>query len=157
MTRSKSMKLLRHPVSLAVIATIAIAGCATRQTQVAQGPAWMVSSVDYTASPTGAQGAMVGTSPDGSRWYRFRDYTFDSDGYVILRVDHEKAREVAEYLNNNPDRRVAIDGNNRERTAAIRDALLSAGVPAHKIVSGDFVDSQFRTRNNVYVMIDRKQ
>ena len=63
--------------------------------------------------PTGAQGPMAG---DGG-WSSYRDYTFNVNSDDILSADGNKAREIADYMNQNPSARVAIDGSNERRVA----------------------------------------
>lgn len=99
--------------------------------------------------PTGAQGPMAGA---GS-WNSYRDYSFSSSGNEILTDDGNKAREIADHLNQNPSARVAIDGSNERRVNNVRNALLEAGVPAYKIQTGAFGDPQFRSDNRVAVLV----
>jgi outer membrane protein OmpA-like peptidoglycan-associated protein len=63
----------------------------------------------------------------------------------ILRADSNKAREIADYLNQNPSSRVAIDGSSERRVSEVRNALIGAGVPAYKIQTGAFGDPQTRS------------
>ena len=54
----------------------------------------------------------------GGSWSSYRDYTFNPNDDDILRVDGNKAREIADYMNRNPSYRVAIDGSNSRRVNA---------------------------------------
>jgi outer membrane protein OmpA-like peptidoglycan-associated protein len=99
--------------------------------------------------PTGAQGPLAG----GGSWSSYRDYTFASNDDGILRVDGNKAREIADYMNRNPSYRVAIDGSNSRRVNSVRGALIDAGVPAHKIQTGAYGDPQFRRDDRVAVLV----
>jgi outer membrane protein OmpA-like peptidoglycan-associated protein len=98
--------------------------------------------------PTGAQG-LAG----GGGWNSYRDYSFNSSNDDFLRSDGNKAREIADYLNQNPSARVAIDGNSERRVGRVRAALIDAGVPAHKIQTGAFGDPQVRGSGRVVVLV----
>ena len=89
----------------------------------------------------------------GGNWSSYRDYSFSANSNDILRSDGNKAREIADYTNQNPSSRVAIDGSNERRVSNVRDALLDAGVPAHKIQTGAFGDAQARRDGRVAVLV----
>lgn len=89
----------------------------------------------------------------GGNWSPYRDYSFNANGFDILRSDGNKAREIADYMNQNPSARVAIDGSNERRVARVRDALINAGVPSYKIQTGSFGDPQQRGDNRVGVLV----
>jgi len=86
-------------------------------------------------------------------WSSYRDYSFSVNSNDILRDDGNKAREVANYLNDNPSARVAIDGSRERSVSNVRDALIDAGVPAYKIQTGAFGDPQMRRDNRVAVLV----
>jgi outer membrane protein OmpA-like peptidoglycan-associated protein len=88
--------------------------------------------------------AGAGGNGDG-RWSSYRDYRFNIGRDDIMRADSNKAREIAEYLDQNPSARVAIDGSEARRVRAVRGALIDAGVPASKIQTGAYGDSQARS------------
>ena len=98
---------------------------------------------------TGAQGPMAG----GGSWTSYRDYSFNVNSDDILSSDGNKAREIADYMNQNPSARVAIDGSNGRRVNRVRDALVNAGVPAYKIQTGSFGDPQQRRDSRVAVLV----
>jgi hypothetical protein len=100
--------------------------------------------------PTGAQGPMVGAS---SGWSSYRDFTFSGNSNAIVSADSNKAREIADYTNQNPSLRVGIDGSNAGRVGNVRDALIGAGVPAYKIQTGTFGDPQLRRDGRVAVLV----
>ena len=83
----------------------------------------------------------------------YRDYTFNTNSNEILRSDSGKAREIASYMDQNPSRRVGIDGSNERRVGVVRDALMVAGVPASKIQTGAFGDPQLRRDGRVAVLV----
>jgi outer membrane protein OmpA-like peptidoglycan-associated protein len=73
--------------------------------------------------------------------------------------------EIATYMNNNPSLQLGIDASldpqnhskrdqelSNRRVKAIRDALVTAGVPANKITAGAFGDSQLRRDRRVEVL-----
>jgi outer membrane protein OmpA-like peptidoglycan-associated protein len=91
--------------------------------------------------------------PAGSVWNFYRDYTFNGDGDQILPPDSRKAREIADYLRQNPSARVAIDGPNERYVRSVRDALMDAGVPRSKIAFGAYGDPQRRGERRVLVMV----
>jgi hypothetical protein len=56
-------------------------------------------------------------------------------------------------MNQNPSFRAGIDGSNPQRVNNVRDALITAGVPASKIQTGSFGDPQLRHNNRVVVLL----
>jgi len=100
---------------------------------------------------TGAQGLLA--QGGNARWSSYRDFTFNVNSNDILRDDGNKAREIANYMNQNPSARIAIDGANDRRVDNVRAALMDAGVPAYKIQTGAFGDAQFRRDNRVAVLV----
>jgi hypothetical protein len=86
-------------------------------------------------------------------WSAYQDYSFYGNDNAIQRSDEYKARELADYLNRNPTARVGIDGSHEARVFNVRDAMLNAGVPAHRIALGDFSDPQLRNDGRVDVLV----
>jgi outer membrane protein OmpA-like peptidoglycan-associated protein len=109
-----------------------------------------VTGAQGATGPTGAQGL---AAAGGSNWSSYRDYTFNVNSNDILRADGNKAREIADYMNQNPSFRIAIDGSNERRVSNVRAALIDAGVPAYKIQTGAFGDPQRRTNSRVVVLV----
>ena len=77
-----------------------------------------------------------------------------------------KVSEIATYMNQNPSLQVGIDGSmdprgtdprnqdlSDRRVEAVRSALIQAGVPAHKIQTGAFGDTQLTRDRRVEVLI----
>ena len=89
----------------------------------------------------------------GGSWSLYRDFTFTADSDNFVSSDGNKAREIAEYTNENPSYRVAIDGSNGRHVGNVRDALISAGVPASKIQTGAYGDPQLRGDRRVAVLV----
>jgi outer membrane protein OmpA-like peptidoglycan-associated protein len=96
---------------------------------------------------------LAGNGSASSNWSSYRDYTFNVNSDDILRSDRNKAQEIADYMNQNPSYRVAIDGSNERRVSNVRDALIDAGVPAYKIQTGAFGDPQLRRNSRVAVLV----
>jgi outer membrane protein OmpA-like peptidoglycan-associated protein len=105
-----------------------------------------------TVGPTGVAGA----SGAGESWSSYRDYRFNVNSDEILSSDNNKAREVADYMRQNPSARVAIDGSGERRVNRVRTALIDAGVPAYKIQTGAFGDAQQRRDGQVMVLVSNK-
>jgi outer membrane protein OmpA-like peptidoglycan-associated protein len=104
-----------------------------------------------SVGPIGAQGPTAG----GANWSSYRDYTFSVNSDDILSSDGNKAREVADYMNQNPSARIAIDGSSQRRVNNVRNALVNAGVPAAKIQTGQFGDAQQRRDGRVAVLVSK--
>ena len=106
--------------------------------------------------PTGLTGAQGAAAPGSSqlpavRWTSLRDFMFDWDRSDIRYSESRKPSEVAAYMSQNPSVRLGIDGYtdsrgttqynvplSQRRVAAVRDALIQAGVPAERIETGTF-------------------
>jgi outer membrane protein OmpA-like peptidoglycan-associated protein len=112
--------------------------------------------------PTGAQGP-VGVV---DRWTSFRDFWFDFNKADLSASEMSKVSEVAAYMKQNPSLRIGIDGSmnpngtdphnqdlSDRRISAVRDALIRAGVPASKIQTGTFGDTQLARDRRVEVLI----
>jgi outer membrane protein OmpA-like peptidoglycan-associated protein len=91
--------------------------------------------------------------PSGSAWNFYRDYTFSNTSDDIIPPDSSKAREIAQYLRQNPGARVAIDGPNEGYIRSVRDALMDAGVPRSKIEIGSYGDPRRRGDHRVLVLV----
>jgi hypothetical protein len=114
------------------------------------------------AGPIGPQG------PAGAidRWISYREFWFDADRADIHPADANKVADIAAYLKQNPSLQVGIDSSmdpngsdprnaelNARRDAAIRKALINAGVPASQIRTGAFGDAQLRRDRRVEVLL----
>jgi len=151
---------VKRPLLFAVVAAFALAGCSAAQ-PIAQSP---TQSVVGSAGPAGSQGVARPQGPIGRAgaqgqmtgkdgWRAYRDYTFSADSNEIRRSDRGKAAEIASYLDQNPSVRVGLDGVNDENVLAVRDALITAGVPASRIRSGAFGEPYFRRDGRVAVLV----
>jgi outer membrane protein OmpA-like peptidoglycan-associated protein len=113
-----------------------------------------------------AQFGPAGPAGVVDRWTSYRDFWFDPDKAVIHGADSTKVGEIAAYMKNNPSLQLGIDGSANPRAAewrdqdledrrvkAVRDALITAGVPANRISDGAFGDAQLRRDGRVEVLI----
>ncbi len=95
-------------------------------------------------------------------WRSYRDFWFNDDSAALEATDRDSIRDVANYLGQNASRRLAIDAGapegalRRQRIAAIRDALIAAGVPRSKIQEGRFGDERLRRERRVEILISSR-
>lgn len=113
--------------------------------------------------PSGTQGAtgVAGmTGPQGATapgWAKFNNILFDFDRSDIRADETSKVAAIAEYLQQNPSAKIGIDGYadprgtdtynqalSERRVSAIQDALVKAGVPSDKIVTGAFGEKRLK-------------
>jgi len=123
-----------RPLSLVFAAILAVSGIAAAQS---------------TAPPIEHVDAKVRNAV----WTSLKDYTFAANSDDIIVSDQSKAREISEYLRLNPSFLVGLDGWNTRRVGAVRDALLHAGVPDEKILTGAYGYWQMRREGLVMVMV----
>ena len=108
--------------------------------------------------------AICGAQQGGeARWSSYRDFWFDYDSAVVDGSHRENIRDAANYLRQHPSYRLAIDTGasddsvlRNQRVAAIRDALIAAGVPKYKIQEGRFGDDHLRRDRRVEILIDSR-
>ena len=166
------MLFTKRPLLLAIVAAFAVAGCSTTQPTAQspgpshvgpagadgpvgpvgeRGPAGATGSAGAQGliGPTGAQGPLAGNKG----WSSYSTYTFNTNSNEILRSDGNKAKEIANYLDQNPSLQVGLDGANERRVVVVRDALIVAGVPSAKIQTGAFGDPQLRRNGRVGVLV----
>jgi outer membrane protein OmpA-like peptidoglycan-associated protein len=123
------------------------------------------------SGPAGVKGPVGATGAQGpvgvvDRWTSFREFTFDYNRADLHTSDQSKISDIATYLNDNPSLQVGIDGSmdprgsdprdqqlSDRRVGAVRDALIQAGVPASKIETGAFGDTQLARDRRVEVLI----
>ena len=86
---------------------------------------------------SGAAGAQQASD---ARWSSYRDFWFDYYSTRIDAADSGNVADVANHLRQHPSYRVGIDAAmdpdsalRKRRVEAVRDALINAGVPNHKI------------------------
>ena len=85
-------------------------------------------------------GAASAQPASDTRWNSYRDFWFDYDSAWMDSADSGSVADVANYLRQHPSYRVGIDavtdpdgGLRQRRVAAIRDALINAGVPKYSV------------------------
>jgi hypothetical protein len=116
------------------------------------------------AGPTGARGATGATGTSGvtgaegqlamaGSWSPYRTFNFSSYGNQIQSANSNYAREIAYYMGQHPSYIAGIDGSNQNRVNSVHDALVNAGVPAHKIHVGGFGDPRLRSDDRVEVLL----
>ena len=105
----------------------------------------------------GAQGpgGAVATSISTSGWTAYRDIWFDTNRSDLRSSEYGKVNDIASYLNQNPGQVVAIDGTS-DRANSVRNALLQAGVPSHKIQFGTFGDPRMQRDRQVQVLVSSR-
>jgi flagellar motor protein MotB len=120
-----------------------------------------------SAGPAGAQGAIGPTGGQGpvgivSRWTSYRVISFDYAGADLSTSDSRTVSEIAAYMAKNPSLQAGLDGYrdpsnpnlSGRRVAAVRNAMIVAGVPSYKIQVGAFGDPQFSRDGRVEVLLN---
>ncbi len=96
------------------------------------------------------------------RWTLYRDFRFENNRYDLSRTENEKVLGVARYIKQNPSLKIAIDCSkdtprNQElsdrRCAAIRDALIKAGVPSDNIQIGEYGDKKLMPESRIALLL----
>ena len=98
---------------------------------------------------------MAGIAGPTGTWSTFRDIWFDANRSEMRASEYSKVSDIANYLNQNPNATVAIDGTN-DRANSVRNALLQAGVPAYKIQYGTFGDPAMQRDRQVHVLVSSR-
>jgi outer membrane protein OmpA-like peptidoglycan-associated protein len=86
-------------------------------------------------------------------WSLYREYNFNSNSNVISRADSVNAAEIADYIDQNPESQVGIDGAHKAHVETVRDALISVGIPEESIIVGEFDEDILRGNGRVAVVI----
>jgi peptidoglycan-associated lipoprotein len=115
------------------------------------------------AGPMGPQGpggpagmaGVQGAPGVAASWTSFKNFLFDFDKSDIRANQMSEVSDIAAYMKQNPSTKVGIDGHtdprgtdkynqalSERRVNAIRDALIKAGVPADRILTGAFGESR---------------
>ncbi len=152
-------------VMVLMIAGLVLAGCASRgtQTQPTQPSEEPVETPDTTPPPSTSAAAQPETNENGLPYIPGttkllpRTYYFEFDRSVISQDDLESLQMHANFLRNNPDRSIVIEGHADERGTreynlalgerradAIRSFLVSAGVSPGRSRSSATVKSARR-------------
>jgi hypothetical protein len=101
---------------------------------------------------TGAQGMGGSTGALGmsaTSW----NYTFKGNSDDILRSDSGQTREIARFMNQNPNSRLTINGPSKRYIHSVVEVLTDAGVPAARIQTGAFTDPNLNNGHRVDVMV----
>lgn len=113
-----------------------------------------VQGAEGAAGMSGAQGAQAAGAA-APKWTSFKDFLFDFDKSDLRANETSKVSEIAAYMQSNPTVKIGIDGHtdprgtdkynqslSERRVIVIRDALVRAGVPTQKILTGAFGESR---------------
>ncbi|TVQ63874.1 MAG: hypothetical protein EA379_03200 [Phycisphaerales bacterium] len=127
-----------------------------------------------TTGAAGPAGRRGDAGPAGQRgpagivrnWVSYREFWFDSNSSEIHNADRYMLQNIARYMNDNPSLELGIDGSttssgsgsrdqnqSSSRANTVRDALVSAGVPANRISMGSFGDANQRRDNRVELLL----
>jgi outer membrane protein OmpA-like peptidoglycan-associated protein len=88
--------------------------------------------------------------------------SFDYAGADLSTSDSRTVSEIAAYMAKNPSLQAGLDGYrdpsnpnlSGRRVAAVRNAMIVAGVPSYKIQVGAFGDPQFSRDGRVEVLLN---
>lgn len=114
--------------------------------------------------PTGEIGAQGGVG-DVSCWTSYREFWFQTGSADIPESEKYKLDDIATYMKKNPSLNLGLDGSvgsggtegrnqnlSDRRTKTIRDGLIAAGVPSHKISVGAYGDTTLQRDRRVEVL-----
>ncbi|HSL50117.1 MAG TPA: OmpA family protein [Candidatus Deferrimicrobiaceae bacterium] len=109
--------------------------------------------------PGGPAGVQGPSGPEGAQrpWAAFVDFLFDFDQSVIRSSETAKVDKLSQYMKDNPNIEIGIDGHadprgstqynqplSQQRVDAVKAALVSAGVPSAKIQTGAFGETRLK-------------
>jgi outer membrane protein OmpA-like peptidoglycan-associated protein len=113
---------------------------------------------------TGDIGAQGGVG-DVSCWTSYREFWFQNNSSEIPDSEKYKLADIAAYMKANPSLNLGLDGSvgkggteapnqnlSDRRTKAIREGLVAAGVPTHKISVGAYGDTTLQRDRRVEVL-----
>ncbi len=122
------------------------------------GPAG-VAGVQGPGGPQGVSGpeGVQGQTGPQRPWVTFADFLFDFDQSVIRTSETSKVDKLGQYMKDNPNIEIGIDGYadprgttqynqplSQRRVDAIKAALVSAGVPSARIQTGAFGETRLK-------------
>jgi peptidoglycan-associated lipoprotein len=122
------------------------------------GPAG-VAGVQGPGGPQGVSGpeGVQGQTGPQRPWVTFADFLFDFDQSVIRTSETSKVDKLGQYMKDNPNVEIGIDGYadprgttqynqplSQRRVDAIKAALVSAGVPSARIQTGAFGETRLK-------------
>jgi outer membrane protein OmpA-like peptidoglycan-associated protein len=119
-----------------------------------------------SAGASGARGVAGATGDQGpvgliDRWNSYRVINFDSGSSRLSYADENTISQAAAYLGQNPSLQIGIDGyrdpdnqsQSESRIAAVRNGLIQAGVPSHRVMVGAFGDQQYSRDGRVELLL----
>jgi peptidoglycan-associated lipoprotein len=114
-----------------------------------QGPG----GAEGETGPVGVMGRLGPKRP----WVTFADFLFDFDRSAIRSSETGKVDKVNQYMKENPNIEIGLDGHadprgthqynqplSQRRVDAVKAALLSAGIASDKITTGAFGETQLK-------------
>jgi outer membrane protein OmpA-like peptidoglycan-associated protein len=97
-----------------------------------------------------------------ARWTSYKQFQFDGDSATLQASETSKISDIAGYAARNPSIKLGIDGTDTrdgdlasKRVAAVRSALIAAGVPASRIQAGAFGTSRIKRNRRVDVLLNQ--
>ena len=112
------------------------------------------------------EGDLINGGAGKESWTAFAEFTFDFDEARMQAPDKDKVTKAAAYVAANPSAQIGLDGRSDpngnglrnqtltdRRVAAVRDALIKAGIPSEKIQIGNFAGPQARRDREVAAVI----
>jgi len=146
-----AMGTLEDPHNYGPVGPIGMTG--PQGPQGPQGPAGQPGK-DGPGGPAGAQGVSGPAGPQRP-WVAFTDFLFDFDQSAVRSSETGKVEKLSQYMKDNPNIEVGIDGYadprgtaqynqplSQRRVDAVKAALVSAGVPSDKIQTGAFGETR---------------
>jgi peptidoglycan-associated lipoprotein len=146
-----AMGTLEDPHNYGPVGPIGMTG--PQGPQGPQGPAGQPGK-DGPGGPAGAQGVSGPAGPQRP-WVAFTDFLFDFDQSAVRSSETGKVDKLSQYMKDNPNIEVGIDGHadprgstkynqplSQRRVDAIKAALVSAGIPSDKIQTGAFGETR---------------
>jgi outer membrane protein OmpA-like peptidoglycan-associated protein len=110
-----------------------------------------------------ASARVVAPARSGPRWTSYKRFTFDGVRSDLQPADSGAVSEIAAYMARNPLLHVGIDGTDmrdpdlgRRRAAAVRAALVKAGVASSRVETGDFANSRLKRGGKIEVLLASK-
>lgn len=142
---------LKVPLAMAVAAILASACAATPSC-----------GVDEYGVPSAQAGSLVPPARDAQSgvWSAYAEIRFDPDRPGIPAAYWEKVTEIVDHLRRHPDQQVGLDGSpdtgpvgaGPRQVGFVRSALVQAGVPSARIMTGVHGDPQNRRSDRVEVL-----
>ena len=149
---------MKRILSLSAV-TLLSAGCSTPQPCVCAPQGAKSAALAAPARP-------IGAAPG---WSSYRDFKFEYNLADILVAGPPAGAEIAAYVAAHPSLTYGIDGSMDAygkdphdqkltdlRVLAVRNALIAAGVPGEKIITGPFGDPQLTRDRRIAVLVSTR-